>query len=229
MIELNKVYYYNNRQVIPLIQEYSGIYKCYINYNIDHDVTGSNFCIECMAGHGYSSHKCDIAQDVIDAVMENISDADIIFIPEVYLRDYPVEYKEYVKLKKQNNELNTLNSELIESNNLLKDSIQISGNNVLELEKQKENLLSEIKELENAYTRLKNNKNELNKDIDNLNKKIEVDYTNISISFDEFKELAINSMKYVDLRNGGVDNWEWYYNSIEDNEFYKKLFVNTYL
>lgn len=38
----------------------------------------------------------------------------------------------------------------------------------------------------------------------------------VSLSKDEYDELLDAADRYYALRNGGVDNWEWYDNAMED-------------
>jgi hypothetical protein len=44
--------------------------------------------------------------------------------------------------------------------------------------------------------------------------------TMITISAERYRELLIAEAKLGALENGGVDNWEWFYESLEEHGYF---------
>lgn len=215
MITLGKTYFYNNRPVVPLALEHGEIYRCYIGFqSIPDGVEGKYFCHKCMAG-GTVSHVCDQYDDVIAAIEESISDQEIIWVPRIYLKDSPVEWLQWEKLQAENERLKAGNQEMrnrySEISRHLR-SIEDKPKKAEELAKQLEIKSIALSEKYQA-------------EVDQLSEKLErVDSISIgtkTISVSEFKEIYLNHLRMQDLDTGGVDNWQWYGESVRDQEDYK--------
>lgn len=218
-ITLGQVYYFNNREVIPLRMETQNLAFCVIICDINHDVTGQCFCTQCMVGGDYKgAHTCGDADEVIEAVMEEISDKEVSWIPVQYLKEKPIEFKENEQLKGQI----ASNSEKLKN---IEQSIVGRKNSLASIEQKLIEKSTERDELNECISKL--NSTILNLDIElkkkqlNQQKIININNTNISISLDELNSLYKSQITLQLLEAGGVDNWEWYSESIGDNDINK--------
>jgi Fe2+ or Zn2+ uptake regulation protein len=220
-IDLTRIYFFNNRAVKILREESDQFVLVQAQLNIDHDITGGNFCHGCMVGHYH--HDCEQAGEVIEAVMENISDAEVFWVAKKYLQEEPFEYKEYQKLKEANKALTEQRDNLIDV--------------VFELKKEESKLLDSCKGLQLAFQRKVEDKIALEFNYiasklkhDELKDKIKesksaiVKGTNVVISADRMLELLQADITLRRLKSGGVDNWEWYGESMKGGSVEKEAF-----
>lgn len=204
-IEINKVYYFNNRPVVVLREENAEFVFVAADLKLDHNLTGSNFCIPCNTDGYY--HTCEQAGEVIDAIMEGIEDSDCFWVAKRYLREHPFEYKECVKLK---GEIDTLKEQ--------KESIKSDISNAAQEKENSEKELRELKlELHQAATALEANSDLITQQLEELEQlrnnykpEVLVKNTNIKISSGRLLELLKAEIELNYLEIGGVDNWDWY-------------------
>ena len=65
-----QIKFYQNNPCIVIREISKEFIEIQINVNFAEDINGGNFCMECMAGSGYSSHTCDEYQEVIEAIQD---------------------------------------------------------------------------------------------------------------------------------------------------------------
>lgn len=215
-VVIGKVYYYNNRRVVPIALEYGEIFRCGILLNMNNEVTGSQWCSPCNIG-GRETHTCELADEVIESVLENLSEEDITFIPSVYMKEQPMEFLPYVKvaaeIKKMQGDLGVAQMELISTKRQATDIATASAKVQAEtiaaqrkydemvesLEEKQAVLAKKIEEIDNVIVSLPSNK---------------------SLTVKEFNEIYRNHLRMSDLDSKGVDNWVWYEESVRDGEDY---------
>jgi hypothetical protein len=56
--------------------------------------------------------------------------------------------------------------------------------------------------------------------LERLKAKYEIEAETITISLKEYNSLKDDSFKLSCLEAGGVDNWEWYHESLQENGYY---------
>lgn len=213
-ITLGKTYYFNNRPIVPLAHEHGGIYKCFVHLKPDHDVTGSMFCTKCMAAPPgvIISHTCDMAQEVIDEVMDGIADEDIMWIPQRYLMDQPFEYAVNEKLKAEGERL----KKSIQSEKVAYDKI---WNERRALQSKADAAKKAAEESIIKHTKLYEKYDAANENLET--KLAEVSDVSVigvgQISSKDFQEIYLNHLRFLDLDAGGVDNWTWYGESMRDH------------
>lgn len=231
MITLKQVYYYNNRPCIPLALEHAGLYRCYINFTPPTaTLSGREFCTECMAGHGYSSHTCEYYQDVIVAIEETIADEDIIFVPEKYLKEKPLEFHKYENILKKTHELEIKHKALAEQINVqnrssldLTEYCNAKNNEITQLSEALKNITIELSTKHDLFIAKTHQLASINLTAVNV-----VD-TKIELSIKDFREIYINHLKMQDLEKGGIDNWSWYGDSVKDPDEYNIQFIKDFV
>lgn len=204
-VELNKIYYFNNRPVVVLREENEEFVFVAADLKLDHNITGSNFCIPCNTDGYY--HTCEQAGEVIDAIMENIEDSDCFWVAKRYLKERPFEYKECTALRDKIQEFKTEKQRLLQE--------------ISELEVKRQEALSKAKESEEYLLSLRNEVESTQEilaqqleEIEEINKgykpEVHVSKTSVKISADTLLNLLQSDIELNYLQRGGVDNWEWY-------------------
>lgn len=215
-IEKGKRYYFNNREVIVLRLETPEMAFCISQQDITHEVTGSCFCTQCNVGGDYKgSHVCDETDEVIEALMEDISDKAVMWIPAVYLKEHPFEYRENEDLKADikahKSVIADLANEIGRTKNVLSNNntlIELRKKEIESLEESKQKLTSENEDIEKYLNDSKNTKDRI----------VNVSGADINITSSELLKLYEAQIKLQMLEVGGVDNWEWYSEAIGDKD-----------
>lgn len=221
-IQLNHTYYFNNRPVKVLRVEGDNFAFVEAVLDITHDVTGSCFCEPCNIS-SYSSHKCHDAQEIIDYVMEDISDAEVFWVNITYLRENYFEHQDNIKLKSENDKFQKQIKDAKEEISRLQKNESALLKSVSDLQKSFNTQITTKEKLKQDIEQLKEKRDKVSEDI-RLNRNVAVKGTPIVIKADEFLELLQDSIKLNALEAGGVDNWEWYEESLEDIDIKKEAF-----
>jgi len=211
-IKIGKTYYFNNREVVVLRMETPTIAFCVATFDITHGVTGSGFCTACNIG-GMSSHDCDEYDYAIEAIMEEISDEQVLWIPVVYLKEKPVEFKANDELLKDIEDkkialeslikhVKTLNEEGLDA----QDYSRELEDQINDLEAKRDKLGVEVLELDSRKA-----ERELE-----LNTVIKIQGSDITITAKELLKLYKSDIELDLLNAGKVSSWQWYDASIGD-------------
>ena len=207
-IKIGVTYYFNNQRVKILRKETDQMYLVSGSFDITHDTTGSCFCCQCNVGGDYKGeHTCDDAQEIIDIVMEDISDKNIFWVDKSYLQEKPFEYEKNVSLLNE-----------IERNSIILKDIKgeiKSSNETIETQKQEyddlytksTNLIADIDSKTNKLSKLETQIDNGYKAIDNIDK---VTKGIVNISVGALKSLIESSVRLKHIERGGVDNWAYY-------------------
>ncbi|SUB81996.1 Uncharacterised protein [Pragia fontium] len=222
-IEIGKIYYYNNREVIPIEKQGdTEFYKCVVKFNIAVGFDASNFCTACLIGDmdgAHPKHTCYEYDDVIEEIKGNAQDEDILFIPERMLNKHPFEYLPNEKLKEQ------LQKNKAEVERLSQQSKEkVSGINSMQEQIHSLDLIREQAErdAELVKTRvltLTKEEVEISARIAAINSNVIIDSSNKSISAKELLRLFEVDERMESLKTGGVDNWEWYGESLGNTDY----------
>lgn len=212
-IEIGKTYFFNNRAVEVLRIEKDQFAFVMAKLNIDHNISGHNFCIPCNVG-GLSGHACEDAQEVIDALMEEIGEKDVFWVDVRYLKKAPFEYKTWKKIKEETDEL------IIEKETLIKrkqDLIKMTD----EMEKQKQNISISIEEETQKWKHLlsevENLKIKKAKITFDSEEAINLSNSSLSLSMKQILHFIERSIRLDYLEKGGVNNWNWYEESLPND------------
>jgi len=221
--------YYNNRPVLVLKKhEQADFYEVLVDIEIqdidlDHIAESFRGCDACMVGHKstcYCDESVAKAYDVVERIIEDykISDQQLFFVPAKDLKDVPFEWKENQQLKdkiKGNKDiLNGLVDIVAENKSLIKEQEKHLSNNKSEISK-----MDAIVENRKALTEIViKDYDKLKEDISALEsrKKLIVVDSEVKIEYSEYEKLLKRDEKLTALENGGVDNWEWYGESLKN-------------
>lgn len=214
-IKIGEIYYFNNREILILKQETDEMYLVCGDFDITNEITGSCFCEACNIGDNDNklSHSCFEIDEIIETVMDDISDKNIFWVSKKYINEKPFEYKKNTKLLE---EIST-NNNILEG---LKTDIKILSDTKSLLEKNiKDNELiiqTKIEEIDKKEIKL----SELYNKISNFSKYKSDMLSNKSlrISSSTLLELIKSDIILNKLNAGGVDNWDWYSESIGDDD-----------
>ena len=215
-VKKGEVYYYNNGKVTILKVENENFALVVGDKDIHISVNGSNFCAACMVG-GISgapiTHKCSDVDDIIEEVVEDINEQDIFWVNIKHLQDKPFEYKKWEKIteendkmcleiskKKKTGEALSLENEALTVNRetLMKDTDSLIDT--------KAKLLVDIEEIKQQKQQVMIDRTQV-MDLRNSSKKISVH---------QIIEYIKKSLLLDCLEVGGVDNWEWYSESLPE-------------
>ena len=136
-IELNKVYYYNNNEVIPIKKETEDFYLCITNPTLILNTQDLILCSGCELGTIHAECTCDRDSELIDFLQDEIdSELNLIWVQKKHLKEKPIEFKANEKI------LNEIESNKVKLQNTINLDINLRGkikeNESLILEKQKE-------------------------------------------------------------------------------------------
>jgi len=227
--QIGEKYYFNNGQVVILKIETDDFVLVKGDNNIHTEINGSNFCNSCNVG-GISgvniSHTCGDADEIIEAVLDDISEEAIFWVNVKHLKNKPFEYKKWEKITEENNQLIT---EISSKNEILQ-----SLNNEIE---NKEATLKDVsirtdeKQLE--LYRLLDHMTSADKGkiiIENL-PEIRLNASNISIPTPDILGFLKDSAYMRILEANGVDNWDGYGEdySVPDCEDFEDLLLTRAL
>lgn len=186
----------------------------------DIELQGSDWCTACQIGETHSSHECEAYQEVIDVVNSLREEEGVVVIADNrLLQDEMVEWKTWNIIKKRCQEMTDLHNEtrrqrsdlLIEKHRLEESVKTLKGDTEL-LASTNDNIIQKINKSWDDYQiardTLQNTKDE--QPTITLDSDFKVD-----LSLETLRRLVRDSIKLEQLENGGVDNWEWYGESVD--------------
>ena len=215
---MNKFYMNNPCKIIREVNEDFVEVEIY-PLTEDSTQSGGFYCTPCMVG-GTSCHSCGEYQEVIDNINAEREDKCIISIVEKrLLQDEIVELKQYKKLHDQvvekHKEYGEIRNKIYDGNQSLK-GLQSA---ILYHEATIDNLIEDInkawKDLDEVQEARRLCHVEVNSLKSTKTKVILEDKFSVNISLDELKGLFEAKHRLDALEQGGVDNWEWYGESLE--------------
>ena len=173
---------------------------------------GSQWCTGCMAGHmdgTPNSHTCDEAQEIIDAINDEQA-AIIVMVESRLLHDAPIEVKKYKaiieKVELESIKYNQMRKEII-------DDFALKTQRQKELEVLRKTAVDTEAAIEDHANRLARLQQKIT---DKLNQVRELsDVAAVNADYIEAKKDQFILEK---LKQGGVDNWEWYDESLPSDE-----------
>jgi hypothetical protein len=210
-IEINKTYYFNNRPVVVIREENEEFVFVAAHLKLDHNLTGSNFCIPCNTDGYY--HTCEQAGEIIEFVMDEIEDSDCFWVAKRYLNEHPFEYKECVVLKEQIEKFKVEKTSIASEISTLKEESQGLNTYISEAQDYLQSLKSDIEAAQEDKQELLEENLGIKESIVG---KASVKNTNITLTTDRLLELLNAEIKLSYLERGGVDNWEWYGEALND-------------
>lgn len=225
----NTIKYYNNRPVLVLQKhEVADFYQILVDIEIqdidlDHIAESFRGCDACMVGHKstcYCDEEVAKAYDVVERIIEDykIKDSQLFYVPAKDLKDVPFEWKENKglvdKIKGNKDVLNGLIDIVAENKSLIKQQEKTLSDNKEEIRK-----MDAIVENRKALTEIViKDYDKLTSDIKELEsqKNLIIVGSDVKIEYSEYEQLLKRDEKLTALENGGVDNWEWYFESLKN-------------
>jgi len=224
-----EIKYYNNRPVVVLEKDKdTDFYKVLVKVeiqgkNLDDIAEQFRGCDACMVGHK-SSCYCDDevakAYDVLDIIFTdyNIDEENVFFVRGKELKDRPFEWKENEQLR----------DKIKGNKNVLDGLIDIVAENkalIKEQEKRLKDNEDKIKQSDAVVENRKSLKEFAIKDYDKLTadiKKLEsqknliIVGSEVKVEYKDYQYLLKRDEELSALESGGVDNWEWYGESLKN-------------
>lgn len=220
---MSEIKYYNNNPCKVLREVGEGFSEVVVYPHVqDLGMNGGEWCVACQVGGmdgAYPSHTCDPYQEVIDVVNGQRDDEGVVIIADNrLLHNEMVEWATWKKIKdscdkltENYHETRLKTSNLLVENCKVDSKIKTLNEDIRLLEQTKDFLLDRVNTIYNDYQRVKGDITQSMEDplvvIDN-NFKLE-------LSLPTLRSLIKDSIKLEQLENGGVDNWEWYSESID--------------
>lgn len=223
--------YYNNRPVLVIKKDentdfYQVLVKVEIQgHNLDDIAEQFRGCDACMVGHKstcYCDEEVAKAYDVLDIILteNNIDEENLFYVRGKELKDKPFEWAENEQLKNKitgnKNILNGIIDIVAENKSLIKQQEKILLDNKEEIRK-----MGAIVENRKALTEIViTDYDKLKEDIKALEsqKKLIIVDSEIKIEYSKYEELLKRDEILSGLEAGGVDNWEWYSESLKNLE-----------
>lgn len=221
MKDKTKTYYYNNRPVHIIAKAGNNMYLICANVSgVNTSIKGEDFCSACQIGDSDNklNHTCEEAEYIINDIFEAMTQEDEIFwVHEKTLKENYFEYK-------ANEELQKSISDLEAKKQALKDDIKVLMieknnyefvvlNSKTNFEKSKEEEIAAKNSLDSLLKLVEQERNKL----------ADIKITNdlrisLSITTQEYRELLKAEIQFNNLINGGVDNWSYYGDCIQEDE-----------
>lgn len=213
---MNKFYMNNPCEIVRKINDDFSEIVVYPKFA--DSMEGSQWCTACMVGGmdgAHPSHTCEPYQDVIEAI--NDSEASMLIVVENrLLQDKPVEFAKWSEAITQ---IKEINSDILNKKKLVSD-IKRSGLNIRNrnLIKSKEIDLksAKIADLDRNICELEAEIIGLRRSLGTAKGLVSVGSVTLSMSVDELKAMIKDSLVLEKLQAGGVDNWEWYGDTLGD-------------
>lgn len=234
-MELNKVYYYNNRPVLTVKKhENCDFIQVVLSYEYpinDNEALAEIFrgCDSCMLGHK-SECKCNEKVYMAEGMLEEMdkyipkSSDTLIWVQASELKEKPFEYQKHQEL-----------ADAIDKNRRILDGMllilaeQKATMNGFEKEKERvEKEISskrhEIEQMKANWEGFRDSRDLASTELMALREKIAkarkvIVTDSLSISEEHYNELLNRSNFLSKLEAAGVDNWEGYEIAQEDNEY----------
>lgn len=212
----NVKYYMNNPcEVVRVISEEFVEIKVYPKF-VDDDFNGSGLCTECTAGAGYSRHTCREYQDVIDYIVD-YGQSMIVVAESRLVHDAPIEFKQWNSLR---DSINSKSQELSRINDSIcsgKKYVSWMSQYCVDLKEELHDLKYRISTSSEKINDLSNKESELERRLGKIGASVNLGSVVASMSVDELKGLVEAKIILDGLKRGGVDNWEWYSESVPDD------------
>lgn len=225
----NELKYYNNRPVLVIEKdENTDFYKVLVKVeiqgkNLDEIAESFRGCDACMVGHKstcYCDERVNEANELLEIIFteNNIDEENFFYVRGKELRDHPFEWKENESLKDKikgaKNVLDGLIDIVAENKSLIKQQEKQLSDNKEEIRK-----MDAIVENRKALTEIViKDYDKLKADIKSMEsqKKLIIVDSEVKINYSDYEELLDRNEKLTALENGGVDNWEWYSESLKN-------------
>lgn len=216
-VEIGKYYYFNNRAVLILKQETEEMYLVCGNHNIDHDVTGSQWCWGCNVGDRDNKLQCTCADvnEVIEEIMDQISDKNVFWVSKKYIQEQPFEFEKHEKILNAIKENEAENKKLQDE---IKDAKYLLGKMSSDIGGKKGELQLVLDEIERSKAELYELKADKERGFKQLSEIKDCANGQINITAKQLLSFIQDSIKLNALECGGVDNWTWYGESIDKFE-----------
>lgn len=212
----NVKYYMNNPcEIVRVISDEFVEIKVYPKF-VDDDFNGSGWCTECTAGSGYSRHACREYQDVIDYIVD-YGQSMIVVAESRLVQDKPVEFKQWSSLrssiKSKGEDLHSINESISIGKKYSSWMAQYCVDLKEELYDLKDRISASSERLNDLCLKESESETRLGKVCASIN------LGNIvaTMSIEELKDLVEAKIILDGLKSGGVDNWEWYSESVPDD------------
>lgn len=213
---MKQIFFYQNNPCVIVRDINDEFAEVQISHHFAANMELSGRCQGCLIGD--LDNKIPCTCDEYSWVIEEVQDEEnklIVMVEKRLLSDKPVEFKVIEKLKSEIDSLNAsveriklIHKEWSDSANVKKelvDSLHLEKNS---LEKQIE-ALSKSRELEiEGIEAIKGDLYAMLVDIERYGS------VNQRISRGEYEQLLARDKKLAALEAGGVDNWEWYEESL---------------
>lgn len=209
-------YYMNNPcEVIRVISDDFVEIKVYPKF-VDDDFNGAGWCTECTAGSGYSSHTCREYQDVIDYIVD-YGQSMIVVAESRLVHDAPIEFKQWKSLrnsiKSKSQELSSINDSICSG----KKDVSWMSQYCVDLKEELQDIKDDISTSSERLNELRQKERELERSLGKAESAVYLGSVVASMSVDELRGLIEAKIILDSLKSGGVDNWEWYSESMPDD------------
>lgn len=212
----NVKYYMNNPcEIVRVISDEFVEIKVYPKF-VDDDFNGSGWCTECTAGYGYSRHTCREYQDVIDYIID-YGQSMIVVAESRLVQDAPIEFKQWNSLRNSIKSKSLELSEINESISYGKREVSWMSQYCVDLKEELQDLKDRISISSEKINELSSKESDLEMRLGKVCASIKLGAIVASMSIDELKGLVEAKVILDSLKLGGVDNWEWYSESMPDD------------
>lgn len=212
----NKVYFYQNNPCIIVRDVNEDFCEVSINHRYAQDMELTGHCMGCTVGD--SDNKLSCTCEEYSWIIEEVQEEDhkmIVMVEKRLLQDNPVEFREIQRLSVKVDE----KKEILEK---VKKIHEDWVNYVEMLKLKKETLSKEISALESKKSEMEN----VCTILDDEYSSVEERYNEMVVAIGYMKNKNITQKEYDNLLKrdkvlsaleaGGVDNWEWYSESLTD-------------
>lgn len=227
-IKIGNTYFYNNREIKIISREGDTDFFKVLASSSTPEFDATQFCQGCLVGdHRLGKDEHEEYENVINAINDEINSNNlnqyIMFLQAFYIQSEQFEYKECKSLAKKIT--------------ALKEEISTKQHEINNLSDELSNVKSEISSAKELLQKTNEKCIEYNdellltsascsrqiKSLESIN--ILIKNKDKKISCESILSLIEDSIKLQQLEIGGVENWQWYDDSIVSEEKIKELSV----
>ena len=214
-----KFYMNNPCEVIREISPEFSEVKVYPKY-IDEEASGGDWCCGCLAGHldgTPNHHDCDKYQEVIDYINDTESSM-IIVVENRLLQSDPVEFKPWDNARKRTQELSDRHNKIYRDSIALDSRLATRSQLLVDVNEEIEDAKSEVSVIRDNLNNLYRELSYLNAQIKENEDLVSIGSVQISLTGADIRDMLKSKIILESLESGGVDDWEWYGESMPDGD-----------
>lgn len=221
--ENSKIKYYMNNPCEVVREVSSDFSEVKVYPQFDEDMNGGDWCIQCMVGDQGtpSSHTCGEYQEVLEVIRDS-EPAMVVIVENRLLCSEPVEFKAWKLMRERTEKMRNEHRDISNDKFNITQEIKTRSQLLVDVNEEIEDAKSKVSSIYDEISNSSRNLSTINDLILEKQDQVSIGRVQISLTGDDIKRMIRAEIKLQHLENGGVDNWEWYGESLPDSDEIEK-------